>query len=84
MNNIVQRRIVLDGSWQALAAAPLIATVDISCLPSNTGPVSFQGDDGSEVPWIPGEWHQFVSVDLAAIRVRGTIGDALTVIGGTW
>ena len=29
-------------------------------------------DDGSEVPWIPGEWHQFLRVDLGAIKVRGS------------
>jgi hypothetical protein len=84
MNNLVQRRIPLTTDWQPLSAEPLIATVDISCPPMNAGLVYFQGDDGSEVPWIPGEWHQFFSVDLSAIRVRGSSGDAVTVIGGTW
>lgn len=84
MNNIVQRRIVLTADWQPLCAWPLIASVDVSCPPMNAGVVWFQGDDGSEVPWIPGEWHQFQRVDLASIRVRGTVGDAVTIIGGTW
>jgi hypothetical protein len=84
MNNLVQRRIPLTEDWQPLSAVPLVATADISCPPMNAGLVYFQGDDGSEVPWIPGEWHQFFSVDLSAIRVRGSVGDAVTVIGGTW
>lgn len=84
MHNVVQRRIALTAEWQPIAVGSLIASVDVSCLPTNSGPVFFQGDDGEAVPWIPGEWHQFWSIDLAALRVRGTPGDAITVIGGTW
>ena len=50
----------------------------------NLGDVIFQGDDGDEVSWVPGEWHTFRSVDLSSIQVRGQIGDTVTVIGGTW
>jgi hypothetical protein len=84
VNNLVQRRIALTADWQPLSAVSLVASVDVSCPPMNAGVAWFQGDDGSEVPWIPGEWHQFLRVDLGAIRVRGTPGDAITVIGGTW
>jgi hypothetical protein len=84
MHNVVQRRISLTPAWQPLSALPLIASVDVSCLPQNVGMVWFQGDDGSEVPWLPGEWHQFQRIDLGSLRVRGSVGDALTVIGGTW
>ena len=31
-----------------------------------------------------GEFHQFQRIDLARLSVRGTPGDAVTVIGGTW
>jgi hypothetical protein len=83
-NNVIQRAIPLTADWQPLAAEPLVGTVDVSCPPGNRAVAVFQGDDGSEVPWIPGEWHQFVRVDLSRIRVRGAAGDQITVIGGTW
>ena len=35
MNNLVQRRIVLTADWQPISAAPLVASVDVSCLPQN-------------------------------------------------
>ena len=38
-------------------------------------PVIFAGDDGSEVSFIPGEFHIFWRVNLGAIRVRGNPGD---------
>ncbi len=84
MHNLIQRRIAVTPDWQPLTAESLVASVDLSCPPMNAGVVFFHGDDGSEVPWIPGEWHQFAHVDLGAIRIRGTPGDAVTVIGGTW
>ena len=84
MHNLVQRRVVLTADWQPVSAVPLVASVDVSCLPQNIGLVWFQGDDGSEVPWLPGEWHQFQRIDLGNLRVRGSPGDTLTVIGGTW
>jgi hypothetical protein len=46
--------------------------------------VFFQGDDGSDVPWVPGEYHAVYRVDLSRILVKGTPGDQVTVIGGTW
>jgi hypothetical protein len=46
--------------------------------------VYFRGDDGSDVPWISGEWHSLKSVDLADIYIKGTAGDVVTVVGGTW
>lgn len=84
MNNVVQRQIALTPDWQPLSVVPLVASVDVSCLPQNIGLAWFEGDDGSEVPWLPGEWHQFQRVDLNRLRVRGSSGDAITVIGGTW
>jgi len=43
-----------------------------------------QGDSGQEVPLAPGEWHRLERVNLADIQVKGSVGDKLTVIGGTW
>jgi hypothetical protein len=46
--------------------------------------VYFRGDDGSDVPWQKGEWHNFTSVDLSTVFIKGTAGDYVTVIGGSW
>ena len=65
-------------------AQELIATVEISALPSNVGPVFFLGDDGSDVPWIPGEYHTLNRINLGKLQVKGSPGDAVSLIGGSW
>jgi len=84
MNNVVMRKINVTGSYQPLVTGTLVASVTISALPTNSGPVYFRGDDGLDVPWLAGEWHEFKGVNLAEIRVKGAVGDAVTVVGGTW
>lgn len=84
MNNVVMRKIVVTDEYQPLADKATVASVEISTPPANAGSVLFRGDDGSEVPWVPSEWHEFKSVNLAEIKVKGTPGDLVTVIGGTW
>lgn len=84
MNNVVMRKIVVTAAYQPLVTPSLVATVEISAQPSNTGPVFFRGDDGSDVPWIAGEFHSLKSIDLSLVQVKGVPGDAITIIGGTW
>jgi len=84
MNNVIMRKIVVTDAYQPLADASLVGSVTITCAPGNAAPVAFQGDDGSDVPWAAGEFHSFRSVDLATIQVKGTAGDVVTVVGGTW
>jgi hypothetical protein len=84
MNNVVMRKIIVTADYQPLASGALVASVEISTPPTNDDPVIFKGDDGSEVPWLPGEFHSFTSVDLATLQVKGTPGDVVTVVGGTW
>lgn len=85
MNNSILRTIVLSAEFQPLSAQKVeVATVDVTAVPGNLGPVIVQGVDGGEVAWIPGEYHSFQRVNLAEIRVRGTPGDLLTLVGGTW
>jgi len=86
-NNVLMRKVVVTDAYQPLTAASTVVTVTVSALPSNAGPVYFKGDDPGapgDVPWIPGEWHEFRSVDLAEIEIKGTPGDVVTVVGGTW
>ena len=84
MNNTIMRKIVVTASYQALVADSLVATVTLSCPPTNAANVLFKGDDGTDVPWLPGQWHELRSVDLAAIQIKGTAGDVVTIVGGTW
>jgi hypothetical protein len=86
MNNVIMRVITLDGGdYKPLVPESLIAgTVVISCPPANAGPVFFKGDDGSDVPWTPSEWHEFKSVDLHEVQVKGSDGDTVTIVGGTF
>ena len=85
MNNTIMRKIEVVAEYQPLTAkAREVASVEISTPPTNVDVVYFLGDDGSDVPWLPGEFHVFERVNLAEIKVKGTAGDIVTVIGGTW
>ncbi len=85
MNNVVLRTIPLTADFRPLSSLAVeVATVDVTAPPSNQGPVTFDGGDGGSVAWIPGEYHTLVRVNLGAIRARGTPGDVLTLVGGTW
>lgn len=84
MNNVVMRRIAVTADYQPLSNRKLVSSVTLACPPTNKKTVYFRGDDGSDVPWVPGEWHDFWSVNLNEIVVKGTPDDVVTVIGGTW
>ena len=84
MTNVIMRKIDVTDNYQPLASAQTVASVTISVPVTNAGNVIFKGDTGQDVPWVPGEWHEFRSVNLAEIEVKGTPGDVVTVVGGTW
>jgi hypothetical protein len=86
MNNVILRRIDVTGDWQPLSVVRLVGTVTISTPPDNGGAVLFRTTDepAHEVPWVAGEWHTFHRVDLAGIEVKGSVGDVISVVGGTW
>jgi len=84
MNNVIMRKLVLTADYQPLAAERVVGSFTISAPPGNAGNVVFQGDQGADVPWVPGEWHEFNRVNLTEVQVKGTPGDIVTVVGGTW
>ena len=84
MNNVVMRKITVTADYQPLVSGSLVASVTISTPPTNSANVLFKGDDGSDVPFVPGEWHEFRSIDLAGIQVKGSPGDVVSMVGGTW
>ncbi len=84
MNSALMRKVTVTASYQPLASVPTVASVEIACPPGNAGVVNFKGDDGSDVPWQPGEWHALHRIDLSKIEVKGSVGDTVTIVGGTW
>ncbi len=84
MNNIIARKITLTTSWQTLASDKTVASITLTAPSYNSANVILEGDTDDEVPLEPGEWHELEHVNLADIRVKGTAGDIVTVVGGTW
>jgi len=84
MNRTIMRKVIVSADYRPLASRSLRGSFEISAVPGNAGTVFFRGDDGGDVPWTQGEFHSFHEVDLAAIFAKGTPGDVVTVIGGTW
>ena len=84
MNNAIMRHVDLTGSYVAMASSVVVGSVTISSPLSNGAVAYLKGDTGDDVEIHPGEWFQFESIDLAEMQAKGTPGDFLTVIGGTW
>ena len=84
MNNVIMRQVSVSTDFAPLVPESLVGTFEISTPPTNAGNVIFLGDDGSEVPFLPGEYHTMVRIDLAEIQVKGQAGDKVSVVGGTW
>ena len=84
MNSILMRKVVVGAAYAPLVLSRTAFSGVVSCPPANAAVVNFLGDDGSDVPWIAGEWHEFKDVDLSGIQVKGAVGDTVTVVGGDW
>jgi len=84
MNNTIMRTVEVTEQFHPLVPRRLVASVTLACPPTNAGNVVFLGDDGSEVAWLPGEWHRFERIDLATVQIKGVAGDVVSVVGGTW
>jgi len=86
MHNVILRTITVTNTWQSLSDKPLVGSVTISAPPSNAATVLLRSTDDpvNEVFFVNGEWHDFQRIDLSTLQVKGTSGDKLTVIGGTW
>lgn len=82
-NNVLMRQIILGEVAQPLGGNEVF-TVDVSCPPGNSGPVYFKAGAEAESPWLPGEYHKLLRVQLSEITVRGAAGDTVSLVGGTW
>jgi len=83
MNNTILRQIDVTDEFQPLANEKTVASVTVSCPPTNAANVTLKSADG-EAMMIPGEWQEFHRIDLSELQVKGTAGDIVSVIGGTW
>lgn len=82
-NGILLRQITVTATFQPLGGNEVF-TVDVSCPPTNSGPVYFKTGTGPEIPWCSSEWHRLVRIKLKDVSVRGTPGDVVSLVGGTW
>lgn len=83
-NSVIMRTVEVTTDYKPLSATPLVGTVDISTPPANSGPVFFKANENEEVEFIPGQYHHFVRIPIHELFVKGTPGDIVTIIGGTW
>ncbi len=84
MNNTIIRNVSVTGTYAPVTSQRTVATVTVTSAISNGSAVYLKGDTGDDVAIWPGEWHIFKSINLAELKVKGTSGDVVTVIGGTW
>ncbi len=89
-NNVVMRQISVNSLWQPLSAGSVIGTFTISSPPSNANNVLLRtaSEPDQHVTWVPGEFHTFTRIDLAAIEVTFApgstpAGDLITINGGS-
>lgn len=72
---------MLGASYVPLSSVPLISDFVITALDTNVAAVYFAGDDGTDVKVAVNNWFEFRGVDLASLRMKGTAGDKVTIIG---
>jgi hypothetical protein len=84
MNNTIIKTISVTGTYAPLSATRLVGSVVVECPSTNSAVVYFQGDDDVDVAVEAGSSYMFLSVDLNQFLVKGTSGDVVNVIGGTW
>lgn len=86
MHNVILRTVTVTDQWQPLSATPLIGSVTINTPPTNAATVLMRSinDPENDVFMVNGEWHDLKRIDLSTIQVKGTPGDKVTLIGGTW
>lgn len=82
MSNLISRKFAVNGVFRPVSATPLVLTCELVAAPENNANVYLQGDDGAEVPLVPGQFHSLYGVDLNTVKVKGTAGDFVLIVGG--
>ena len=81
---VFQREQAVMTSYGGLWDFAQLATLEVTCSPTNAAPVYFEGDDLSDVPWQPGECHTFHDIDTRDLRWKGTSGDKVIIRSTQW
>jgi len=75
------KEVALTTSYAAIESARTEVRCTISAPPTNGANAYVEDADGGDVRLVPGEWHTFDRIDLSLVKVKGTVGDVLTVVG---
>jgi len=84
MNNSIFIEKDVTASFQELTDADLVASGELMTPPSNAADVEVKGSNGSVVHFKPGQSNPFRSINLAEVQFKGTVGDKIVFVGGTW
>jgi len=83
--SLLSRKVVLAANYAAVSATAALGSVRLLAAADNAGVAYIRGDDGvTDVPIPKGVDFQLNGVDLADIHLKGTPGDVVVVIGGTF
>ena len=84
MNNSILIEKDVTATFQKLSDTELVASGELMTPPSNAADVEVKGSNASVVHFKPGQSNAFRSIDLAEIQFKGTVGDKIVFVGGTW
>ncbi len=84
MNNSILIEKIVTAEWQRLSDAKLVASGELMTPPSNAADVEMKGSNDAAVHFKPGQSNPMKSIDLNEIQFKGTAGDKVVFVGGTW
>ena len=78
------RQASLTSEYAPVSETSEVCFVTLSAPATNQHTANVLGDDGAtDVPMSPGQQFPLHAVDLADIRLKGTAGDVITIIGSS-
>ena len=84
MNNSIFIEKDVTAGFQKLSDAELVASGELMTPPGNAADVEVKGSNASAVHFKAGQSNPFRSINLAEIQFKGTAGDKIVFVGGTW
>lgn len=82
--NTVALRLALAAGYQRFCRAPVLVSGQFHVTASNSGSAWLKGVDGNDIELSKGQSYTVVGVDISQTEWKGTIGDVVTFLGGTW
>ena len=84
MNNSILIEKDVTTSWGKLSDTDLVASGELMTPPSNGNDVEVKGSNDAAVHFKPGQSNPMKSINLKEIQFKGTAGDKIVFVGGTW